>query len=99
MAESQSFPTQTSAGTNMQTAVTVFSVVCFLVGLFFIYRMSKAHRLRIGIMKDDLDMYARLPSYGKMVFKFWRPLSSFIEEALEDTPEEESTSLHTKQTE
>lgn len=76
----------------MQTAVTVFSVVWCLVVLFFMYRMRKAHELRIGIMKDDLDTYMRLPSYGEMVFKFWRPLSSFIEETPEGTLKEESTS-------
>ena len=76
----------------MQTAVTVFSVVWCLVVLFFMYRMWKAHELRIGIMKDDLDTYMRLPSYGEMVFKFWRPLSSFIEETPEGTLKEESTS-------
>ena len=82
----------------MQTAVTVFSLVWCLVVLLFVYRMWKAHELRIGIMKDELDTYMRLPSYGQMVFKFWRPLSSFIEETLEGTMEEESTSLDTKQT-
>ncbi len=82
----------------METAVTVFSVVWCLVVLFFIYRMWKAHELRIGIMNDDLDTYMRLPSYGEMVFKFWRPWSSFIEETLEGTPEEEATSLDTRQT-
>ena len=78
----------------MQTAVTVLSIVLCLVVLFLMYRMWKAHELRIGIMKDDLDTYMRLPSHGEMVFKFWRPLSSFIQESLE----EESTSLDTKQT-
>ena len=82
----------------MQTAVTVFSLVWCLVVLLFVYRMWKAHELRIGIMKDELDTYMRLPSYGEMVFKFWRPLSSFIEETPEGTLEEESTSLDTKQT-
>lgn len=73
----------------MQIAVTAFSIVWCLTGLFFMYRMWKAHRLRIDIMKDDLDTYARLPSYGAMVFQFWRPLSSFVEEAVEDLAEEE----------
>lgn len=50
-------------------------------------------------MKDDLDMYFRLPSLGVMVFKFWRPLSSFVEEAREDTSEEESKPPQTKRTE
>lgn len=45
-------------------------------------------------MKEDLDAYMNLPSYGEMVFKFWRPLSSFIQETLE----EESTSLDPKET-
>jgi len=82
----------------METAVTVFSVVWCLVVLLFIYRMWKAHELRIGIMKDDLDTYMRLPSYGEMIFKFWIPLSSFIKETLKGTLKEESTSLDTKQT-
>ena len=82
----------------MQTAVTVLSIVLCLVVLFLMYRMWKAHELRIGTMKDDLDTYMRLPSYGEMVFKFWRPWSSFIDETLQGTLEEESTSLDTKQT-
>ena len=82
----------------METAVTVFSVVWCFVILFFIYRMWEAHKLRIAIMNDDLDTYMRLPSYSEMVFKFWRPWSSFIEETLEGSLEEESTSLDTKQT-
>ena len=77
----------------MQTAVTAFAIVWCLTVLFFMYRMWKAHQLRIGIMKEDLDTYARLPSYAEMVFKFWRPLSSFVEESLEDTPPGESASL------
>ena len=68
----------------MQTAVTVFSLVWCLVVLLFV--------------KDDLDTYMRLPSYREMVFKFWRPWSSFIDETLQGTLEEESTSLDTKQT-
>jgi hypothetical protein len=35
-------------------------------------------------MKNDLDAYFRLPSFGVMVFMFWRPLSSFVEEAKEE---------------
>jgi hypothetical protein len=78
----------------MQTAVTAFAIVwCLAVLFFMMYRMWKAHQLRIGIMKDDLDAYARLPSYAEMVFKFWRPLSSFVEESLEDTPRGEPASL------
>jgi hypothetical protein len=68
----------------MKTAVTVFSLAFCLAWLLFIYRTWKAYRLRIGIMKDDLDAYFRLPSLGAMVFKFMRPLSWFVDEALED---------------
>ena len=74
----------------MQTAFGVFLVAFCFAWLLFIYRTWKAYRLRVAIMKDDLDMYFRLPSLGAMVFKFWRPLSSFVEEATEDTSEEES---------
>ena len=83
----------------MQTASRVFLVAFCLAWLFFIYRTWKAYRLRIGIMKDDIDLYFRLPSLGVMVFKFWRPLSSFVEEAREDTTEEETGPPDTKQTE
>ena len=75
----------------MQTAIKVLAAVFCLAWLFFIYRVWKAYRLRIGIMKDDLDLYYRLPSLGVMVFRFWRPLSSFVEEATEDTSREECT--------
>jgi len=83
----------------VQTAFRVFLVAFCLAWLFFIYRTWKAYRLRIGIMKDDIDLYFRLPSLGVMVFKFWRPLSSFVEEAREDTTEEETGPPDTKQTE
>ena len=75
----------------MQTAFRVLLVAFCLAWLLFIYRTWKAYRLRVGMMKDDLDVYFRLPPLGVMVFKFWKPLSSFIEEAMEDTPDEEST--------
>lgn len=83
----------------MQTAFRAFLVAFCLAWFFFIYRVWRAYRLRVGIMKDDLDMYFRLPSLGVMVFKFWRPLSSFVEEAREDTSEEESKPPQTKRTE
>ena len=81
----------------MQTAFRVFLVAFCLAWLLFIYRTWKAYKLRVGMMKDDLDVYFRLPSLGVMVFKFWRPLSSFVEEAREDNPKEESAH-ETKQT-
>lgn len=65
----------------MQIAVRVFTVAFCLAWLLFMYRTWTAYRLRIAIMKDDFDLYARLPSLGEMVFKFWRPLSSFVDEA------------------
>ncbi len=83
----------------MQTAFKVFLVAFCLAWLFFAYRTWKAYRLRIGIMKDNLDMYFGLPSLGVMVFKFWRPLSSFVEEAREGTSEEEPAPPDTKKTE
>jgi len=97
--ESQRLPTRTSTESQLQTAFKVFLVAFCSAWLIFIYRTWKAYRLRIGIMKDDLDLYFRLPSLGVMVFKFWRPLSSFVEEAREDTSEEESKPSQTKQTE
>ena len=48
--------------------------------------------MRIDIMKDDLDKYMRLPSYGEMVFKFWRPLSFFVSKASEDAPHDAADS-------
>jgi hypothetical protein len=54
--------------------------------------MWEAHKLRIGIMKEDLDVYMRLPSYSEMVFKFWRPLSWFVEQTSGDKPEEAAES-------
>jgi hypothetical protein len=51
--------------------------------------MWKAHKFRIAVMKEDLDKYARLPSYAEMVFKFWRPFSHFSEATPEHTPEQE----------
>ena len=74
----------------MQTGIRIFAAIFCLAWLFFIYRIWRAYRLRIGVMRDDLDAYFRLPSLGVMVFKFWRPLSSFVDEAREDTSEEES---------
>lgn len=78
----------------MQAAVAVFSIVWCLVVLFFMYRMWKAHKLRIAIMKEDLDQYARLPPYGEMVFKFWRPFSYYSETTPGQTPGQESRSAH-----
>jgi len=83
----------------METAANVFAVVWCLAGILFMHRMWKAYTMRIAVMKDDLDTYARLPSLGEMVFKFWRSWSSFVEDALEDTPEEESLSPDTKHSE
>lgn len=68
----------------METAITAISVFWCVAVLFFLYRMWEAHKLRIGIMKEDLDTYMKLPSYGVMVFKFWRPLSWFIERTVQD---------------
>jgi len=72
----------------METAITAFAAVWCVAVLFFIYRMWEAHKLRIGVMKDDLDKYMRLPSYGEMVFKFWRPVSWFIENTSDHEPDE-----------
>ena len=83
----------------MQIAVRVFSAAFCLAWLLFMYRIWKAYRLRIGIMKNDLDVYFRLPSLGVMVLEFWRPLSSFVEEARGDNSEEVSAPPQTKQTE
>jgi len=80
----------------MQTAVEVCFGAFWLVWLVFIYRTWKAYSLRTSIMRDDLDLYFRLPSLGKMVFKFWKPLSSFVEEAAEDTLEEKTGSSGNK---
>lgn len=79
----------------MQTAIVAFSIVWCLVVLHFMYRMWKAHKLRIAVMKEDLDRYMRLPPYGEMVFKFWRPFSYFSEPTGGHTPEEESASPDT----
>ena len=81
----------------MQTGIRIFAAIFCLAWLLFVYRIWRAYRLRIGVMRDDLDAYFRLPSLGVMVFKFWRPLSSFVEEAREDHPKEESAH-QTKQT-
>ena len=67
----------------METVITVLSAFWCVCVLSLIYRMWIAHKLRIEIMKDDLDKYMRLPSYGEMVFKFWRPLSFFVSRAEE----------------
>ena len=80
----------------MQIAVSVLSVALFLAWLVFIYRTWKAYKLRIRLMKDDLDAYFGLPSLGVMVLQFWRPLSSFIEEAKQDALEEEAPSHQQK---
>ncbi len=76
----------------METVVIAISAVWCVTVLFFIYRMWEAHKLRIGIMKEDLDVYMRLPSYSEMVFKFWRPLSWFVEQTSEDKPGEAAES-------
>jgi hypothetical protein len=73
----------------METGIAVFSIIWFLVVLLLIYRMWKAHKFRIAVMKEDLDKYARLPSYAEMVFKFWRPFSHFSEATPRHTPEQE----------
>jgi hypothetical protein len=73
----------------MENAIAVFSIIWFLVVLLSIYRMWKVHKFRIAVMKEDLDKYARLPSYAEMVFKFWRPFSYFSEATPEHTPEQE----------
>jgi hypothetical protein len=95
--ESQRLPRRTSAESHLETAFKVFLVALCSAWLIFIRRTWKAYRLRIGIMKDDLDLYFRLPSLSLMVFKFWRPLSSFVEEAREATRGEESKPPQTKQ--
>ncbi len=73
----------------METGIVVFSVVWCVIGVFFMYRMWRAHRFRIAVMKEDLEKYARLPSYAAMVFKFWRPFSYFSEDTPEHPPEQE----------
>jgi len=73
----------------MDSAIAVFSIVLFLVVLLSIYRMWKVHKFRIAVMKEDLDKYARLPSYAQMVFKFWRPFSHDNEATPGHTPEQE----------
>jgi hypothetical protein len=80
----------------MQTVVEVCFAAFLFVWLIFIYRTWKAYSLRISIMRNDLDLYFKLPSLGKMVFKFWKPLSSFVEEAAEDTLEEKAGSSGNK---
>lgn len=80
----------------MQIAVKVCFAAFLLVWLIFIYRTWKAYSLRTSIMRNDLDLYFRLPSLGEMVFKFWKTLSSFVEEATEDTLEEKAGSSGNK---
>jgi hypothetical protein len=59
------------------------------VVLLLMYRMWEVHKLRIAIMREDLDRYARLPPYTEMVFKFWRPFSHFSGSTPGHTPEQE----------
>jgi hypothetical protein len=72
----------------METAISVFAIIWCLLVLSLIYRMWRVHKFRIAMMKEDLDKYARLPSYAEMVFKFWRPFSYFSEATTEHTPEQ-----------
>jgi hypothetical protein len=76
-------------GRVMETAIAVFSIIWSLVVLLSIYRMWKVHKFRIALMKENLDKYARLPSYAEMVFKFWRPFSHFSGSTPGHTPEQE----------
>ncbi|OGO03125.1 MAG: hypothetical protein A2Y91_03830 [Chloroflexi bacterium RBG_13_54_8] len=62
----------------MPTVVIVFVSIWCLAMLIFIRRMWQVHRFRIGLLRGDFDTYLTLPSYEKMVFNFWKPLSSFV---------------------
>ena len=64
----------------MQTGVLVLSGALCLVAVLFIRRIWQVHKFRIGLLRSDFGTYLRLAPYDTMVFRFWRPLSSFIEE-------------------
>lgn len=56
------------------TIIIIMFVLCIIIQIvnvyFFIYRKDKIFELRIKILKENPDIYNRLPSYENMVFSF-----------------------------
>lgn len=53
----------------------VGSLILAVLGI----RNQQVFRYRTGLLRSDYAAYLRLPSSDEMCFRFWRPLSSFLE--------------------
>lgn len=54
--------------------------IWILLCLCFVIRIERVHRFRMKILHENPNKYFQMPSYGYMVWHFWKPLKSYLKE-------------------
>lgn len=64
--------------------MNIVAIICFSITGFYtymIFRNNKVYTVRVETLRKDSDTYRKLPSYKTMLWKLWKPVKSFVNEA------------------